>query len=249
MSSTPSQIKLPRMEKYSVLIVEDEKEIAELVELHLKRAGIDTTIMRSGRTALESIKKSVPDAVVLDLMLPDVDGLEVCRRIRQTHDQRAMPIIMVTAKGDESDIVAGIELGADDYITKPFSPRVLVARVQSALRRTGQAAPIESDRMSMLDGQLVIDSGRHVVLLENKPVDLTLTEYGILQFLAKRPGFVRTRDQIIAAVHGRDIVLSSRTVDVHITALRRKLGDIGDLIETVRGVGYRFSESREALAE
>ncbi|NBY67486.1 MAG: DNA-binding response regulator, partial [Betaproteobacteria bacterium] len=134
MSSNPSQIKLPRMEKYSVLIVEDEKEIAELVELHLKRAGIDTTIMRSGRTALESIKKSVPDAVVLDLMLPDVDGLEVCRRIRQTHDQRAMPIIMVTAKGDESDIVAGIELGADDYITKPFSPRVLVARVQSALR-------------------------------------------------------------------------------------------------------------------
>ncbi len=182
-------------------------------------------------------------------MLPDVDGLEVCRRIRQTHDQRAMPIIMVTAKGDESDIVAGIELGADDYITKPFSPRVLVARVQSALRRTGQAAPIESDRMSMLDGQLVIDAGRHVVLLENKPVDLTLTEYGILQFLAKRPGFVRTRDQIIAAVHGRDIVLSSRTVDVHITALRRKLGAIGDLIETVRGVGYRFSESREALAE
>jgi two-component system alkaline phosphatase synthesis response regulator PhoP len=120
MSTNTSQIKLPRMEKYSVLIVEDEKEIAELVELHLKRAGIDTTIMRSGRTALESIKKSVPDAVVLDLMLPDVDGLEVCRRIRQTHDQRAMPIIMVTAKGDESDIVAGIELGADDYITKPF---------------------------------------------------------------------------------------------------------------------------------
>ena len=133
MSNTPLQIKLPRMEKYSVLIVEDEKEIAELVELHLKRAGIDTTIMRSGRTALESIKKSVPDAVVLDLMLPDVDGLEVCRRIRQTHDQRSMPIIMVTAKGDESDIVAGIELGADDYITKPFSPRILVARVQSAL--------------------------------------------------------------------------------------------------------------------
>ena len=152
MSNTPLQIKLPRMEKYSVLIVEDEKEIAELVELHLKRAGIDTTIMRSGRTALESIKKSVPDAVVLDLMLPDVDGLEVCRRIRQTHDQRSMPIIMVTAKGDESDIVAGIELGADDYITKPFSPRILVARVQSALRRTGQAAPVESDRMSMLDG-------------------------------------------------------------------------------------------------
>jgi two-component system phosphate regulon response regulator PhoB len=237
------------MKKHSVLVVEDEKEIAELIELHLTRAGIDASIARSGRAALESIRKSVPDAVVLDLMLPDVDGLEVCRRIRQSHDQRQLPIIMVTAKGEESDIVAGIELGADDYVTKPFSPRVLVARVQSALRRTGQVAPIDTDRMTLLGGDLVIDSGRHVVLLAGKPVDLTLTEFGILQFLAKRPGFVRTRDQIIAAVHGRDTVLSSRTVDVHITALRRKIGAAGDLIETVRGVGYRFTEGREALAE
>ncbi|MCE9620133.1 MAG: response regulator transcription factor [Planctomycetes bacterium] len=237
------------MEQHSVLIVEDEKEIAELIELHLKRAGIRTAIARSGRAALESVKKSPPDALVLDLMLPDVDGLEVCRRLRQTHDQRTMPIIMVTAKGEESEIVTGIELGADDYITKPFSPKVLVARVQSALRRTRMSAPVDTDRMSLLGGDLVIDSGRHVVLLGGKTVDLTLTEYGILQFLAKRPGFVRTRDQIIAAVHGRDIVLSNRTVDVHITALRRKMGAVGDLIETVRGVGYRFSESREALAE
>jgi two-component system alkaline phosphatase synthesis response regulator PhoP len=233
--------------KAELLIVEDEPEIAELIEFHAERAGMRARKVHSGRIALDVVKREKPDIIVLDLMLPDVDGLEVCRRLKQDEATRGVPIVMVTAKGEEADVVAGIELGAHDYVTKPFSPRVLMARLRNILRRT---QPIDepsqkSDRMVLLAGRLVIDLDRHEVAIDGRNVDLTLTEFGILHYLAGRPGFVRTRDQIIAAVHGKSTVLSSRTVDVHITALRRKLGSASECVETVRGVGYRFADARE----
>ncbi len=236
-----------------VLIVEDEPAIAELMQFHLEREGLAAKVVPSGRLGLEVARHDPPDLVLLDLMLPDLGGMEVCRRLRQHDATRKTPIIMVTAKGEESDVVAGIELGADDYVTKPFSPRVLLARVRALLRRSpgaeDAAASGTPERLALVGGDLVIDAARHVVTCRGRTIDLTLTEFLLLQYLAQRPGFVRTRDQIIAAVHGRNTVLSSRTVDVHVTALRRKLGPLGECIETVRGVGYRFAEGVEAPAE
>ena len=234
-----------------VLIVEDEPEIAELVEFHLGREGLPSSIIHSGRQALERIKRERQDLVILDLMLPDLDGFEVCRRLKSEPETRKIPVIMVTAKSDDADVVTGIELGADDYIVKPFSPKVLVARVKNALRRTlgdDLGAQDASARLSLAEGRLVVDPERHQVTIDGQAIDLTLTEFTLLRFLAARPGFVRTRDQIIAAVHGRSTVLSSRTVDVHVTAIRRKLGDLAGCVETVRGVGYRFADPSAAMA-
>lgn len=239
------------MSRPSVLIVEDEREIAELIQFNLQRAGFDATTVNRGKAAIEAIRKTPPDVVLLDLMLPDLDGLEICKRIRVADGERRIGIIMVTAKGDEADVVTGIELGADDYISKPFSPRVLVARVKAVLRRASDTATKQpaARRLEVAGGRIAIDPERHTVVANGRPVELTLTEFGMLHFLLQRPGFVRTRDQIISAVHGRNVVLSSRTVDVHMTALRRKLGEAGELIETVRGVGYRFAEGETAPAE
>ena len=187
------------MSKVEVLIVEDEPEIAELIAFHLRREGFATRHVTSGRKALDAARENPPSVLVLDLMLPDLDGLEVCRRLKQREETRAIPIIMVTAKGEETDIVAGLELGGDDYITKPFSPRVLVARVRNVLRRHDGDAPIASEgRLVLADGALTIDTNRHVVLCHGQPIELTLTEFSLLHHLAQRPGFVRTRDQIIA---------------------------------------------------
>jgi len=232
------------MSRMSILIVEDELEIAELMRFHVQRDGFDCRIVQSGRVALSVVENDQPQLILLDLMLPDLDGLEVCRRLKRNPQTRTIPILIVSAKGDEADIVAGIELGADDYVTKPFSPKVLMARVKNILRRYGDEPALEDDGKSLglAQGALVIDADRHVVMVNGKPIDLTVTEFGIVQYLAARPGFVRTRDQIISAVHGESAVLSSRTVDVHVTALRRKLGEVGDMIQTVRGVGYRLSE-------
>jgi two-component system, OmpR family, alkaline phosphatase synthesis response regulator PhoP len=240
-----------RVQRADVLIVEDEVEIAELMQFHCEREGLRTSLIHNGRLALDVIRRQKPDLIILDLMLPDLDGLEICRRMKRTEDLRRIPILMISAKGEESDIVLGIELGADDYITKPFSPKVLIARIRNILRRreVENEKPDDGDRIVLAEGRLVIDAERHVVSVDGSLVELTLTEFGILQYLAARPGFVRTRDQIIAAVHGKSTVLSSRTVDVHITALRRKLGTLGDCIETVRGVGYRFGEGKTALAD
>ncbi len=228
-----------------VLIIEDEPEIAELIQFHCQREGLAARIVGSGRAALEAVRHELPDVAILDLMLPDIDGLEVCRRLKQNPASRRVPILMVSAKGEETDIVTGIELGADDYVTKPFSAKVLVARVLNILLRadseSGDAGG--ESRLVLRGGDIVIDPERHLVLCRQRPVELTVTEFGVLHHLATRPGFVRTRDQIIAAVHGRSAVLTSRTVDVHVTALRRKLGDLADCIETVRGVGYRFTEA------
>lgn len=228
----------------TALIVEDEAEIAELVKFHLAREGVDAVIAKNGKKALELAKKSPPDLMVLDLMLPDLGGLEVCRRVRSDDALKSIPIVMLTAKGSESDIVTGIEMGADDYVTKPFSPKVLMARLQNAMRRRLESrSEPATGPVVRLGGLLTIDHERHEVTSDGEAVNLTITEFEMLAMLAKRPGFVRTRDQIIAGVHGPLTVLSQRTIDVHITAIRKKLGAAGIAIETVRGVGYRFSDA------
>lgn len=229
------------MSKPPVLIVEDETDIAQLIEHHLQREGYDARIVASGSEALARIEREAPALVLLDIMLPDLDGLEVCRRIKREDSTRDIPIIMVTAKGEESDIVVGLELGAEDYITKPFSPRVLIARVKTVLRRRD---PEHTGLLVLAGGELTIDPARHTVRCRGEELELTLTQYRLLQFLAMRPGFVRTRDQIVSAVRGEGAVLSSRVIDVHVAALRGKLGDLGDMIETVRGVGYRLADAK-----
>lgn len=231
------------MSKPSVLIVEDEPDIAELIAFHVEHEGFGASVVQSGKLALDSVRRDPPDLIVLDLMLPDLDGLEVCRRLRRDGPGRAVPILIVSARGEESDIVAGLELGADDYVTKPFSPKVLMARVRNILRRTESSSETTGNarRIEMADGHLVLDADRYRLVCEGEPIELTRTEFEILRCLADRPGFVRTRAQIISSMYGDGAVLTSRTIDVHITAIRRKLGSYGRLIETVRGVGYRMS--------
>ncbi len=228
----------------SVLVVEDEHDIATLIEFHLRKEGLDVQVARAGRAGLEAAQRTTPDLLILDIMLPDLDGLEVCRRLKRDAETRDIPIIMVSARGDEADIVAGLELGADDYVTKPFSPRVLMARVRATLRRSEEMSDAipSADDLVQLPGGVTIDSARHIVRIAEERVDLTATQFRLLAYLAERPGFVRTRDQIVAAVRGEDAVLSSRAIDVHVAALRQKLGDRGRVIETVRGVGYRIAD-------
>lgn len=234
------------MPNTDIFIVEDEADIGDLIRFHIEREGFTAEVIHSGRIALEAIRRQAPRLVVLDLMLPDLDGLEVCRRLKWDEKTRNVPILIVSAKGEESDIVAGLELGADDYVTKPFSPKILMARLRNVIRRyeAEQTAP-EGDRqiLRLADGELQIDLDKYTVELKGSPVDFTRTEFAILRCLATRPGFVRTRDQIISSVHGDSAVLTSRTVDVHVTAIRRKLGHLGTMVKTVRGVGYRLDEN------
>jgi len=230
--------------KADVLIVEDDAEIAELIAFHASREGYRTRIAHSGREALDLVARRRPDLLILDIMLPDLDGLEVTRRLKRDPGASGVSILILSARGDEADIVSGLELGADDYVTKPFSPRVLVARVRNLLRRREEAPAPADSSLSLAGGELVIDPAQHTVEAGGEPVRLTLTEFRLLHFLATRPGFVRTRDQIVAAVRGEGTVLSSRAVDVHVASLRRKLGDFAWMVETVRGVGYRFAPDR-----
>lgn len=223
-----------------ILIVEDEEDILELLEFNLARAGYQVEGVDSGEKALSAIKEQQPDLILLDLMLPGVDGLEVCRAVKRDPDLRDISVIMVTARGEESDIVKGLEMGADDYITKPFSPKVVAARVAAVLRRRAQGEIPEDEITRIHD--IVIHPGRHEVTVGETPVKLTLTEFRVLLFLAKRPGWVFTRNQIVQAVHGSDYPVTERSVDVQIVGLRKKLGSAGDTIETVRGIGYRFKE-------
>jgi len=224
-----------------ILVVEDESDLQQLLRYNLEREGYQVSVCASGEQALELVLENAPDLIVLDLMLPGLDGLSVCTKIRHDSATKSVPIVMLTAKGEEADIVVGLKLGADDYVTKPFSPRVLLARVSAVLRRH-EVQP-ESDRILVADGKISIDPGRHVVKVNGEEASLTLTEYRLLHYLAMRPGFVRTREQIISAVRGEGTVLSSRAVDVHIAGLRNKLGDFANVIETVRGIGYRMSEA------
>ena len=228
------------MAKQTILIVEDEDDIAELVGYHLKRDGYQAIRAATGEEALELVRAKQPVLVVLDLMLPGIDGLEVCKQIRSEAALQHVAVLMLTAKGEESDIVVGLQLGADDYVTKPFSPKVLLARIKALLRR--KAATPADETASLAIREITINPGRREVLVGGEPVILTYTEFGILHLLARRPGWVFTRTQIRDASRGEDSISTDRAVDVQIVSLRRKLGAAGECIETVRGVGYRFKE-------
>ena len=228
------------MARERILLVEDEEDIQELVRYNLTKAGYVVVAVSSGEEALKAANADIPKLIVLDLMLPGLDGLDVCRQLKANPKTMNVPIVMLTAKSEEADIVVGLELGADDYITKPFSPKVLVARVRTCLRRKKQEIPPEN--VTLQSGDLVIDPVKHVVTIRNEPVALTATEFGVLHFLARKPGWVFTRQQIVDAVKGEDYAVTDRSVDVQLVGLRRKLGVCGEYIETIRGVGYRFRE-------
>jgi len=223
-----------------ILIVEDEADISELLEYNLERHDYDPQSVATGEEGLVQAQEGQPDLVILDLMLPGLSGLEVCRRLKADPATARIPVIMLTAKGEEEDIVAGFEAGADDYVTKPFRPKVLLARVKAVLRRGPSRRPRE-DEITELAG-LEIHPGRHEVRVGGTSVDLTRTEFRILQFLASRPGWVFTRTQIVRSVHGDDYPVTGRSVDVQVAALRRKLGAAGSLIQTVRGIGYKMGD-------
>jgi len=224
--------------KESILVIDDEEDIAELVRYNLEKEGFRVLCAATGEDGIQVARSQTPDLILLDLMLPGIDGLDVCRQLKAETATKAIPIIMLTARGEEADIVTGLEMGADDYLSKPFSPRVLLARIKSVLRR-GRGQPLDASSIIKAEG-LVVNPLRREVLGENGPIDLTNTEFKLLHFLARQPGFVFTRDQIVDGVHGDDYPVTDRSVDVQIVGLRKKLGDYGVLVETVRGVGYRF---------
>lgn len=229
------------MSREQVLVVEDDEDIRELVSYNLSKAGYRVTSVVTGEEALAIIEDQPPDLVLLDLMLPGVDGLAVCQRLKKDPKTNSIPIVMLTAKGEESDIVSGLNLGADDYITKPFSPRVMIARVQAVLRRALADVGQQTSRTIAIH-ELVVHPRRHQVLVDGKPVELTATEFRVLALLAGSPGWVYTRKQILDGLHGGDYAITERAVDVQIVGLRKKLGTAGSYIETIRGVGYRFKE-------
>jgi two-component system alkaline phosphatase synthesis response regulator PhoP len=231
------------MPKKTVLAIDDEKDLIDLVRYNLEKEGFQVRGALDGETGLAMALQERPDVVLVDLMLPGLDGLEVCRRLRADSRTASIPLIMLTAKSGESDRVVGLELGADDYITKPFSTRELTARVRALLRRTaGHPEPPALLRC----GGLAIDLDRCAVTCGGKPVELTATEFRLLHFLASRPGRVFSRGELIDHVLGRDVEVIDRTVDVHVMAVRKKLGKCGELVETVRGFGYRFREEEDS---
>jgi two-component system phosphate regulon response regulator PhoB len=236
------------MKKF-VLIVEDEEDIRELVSYHLLKEGFQVASVVSGEEALAVVESQTPDLILLDVMLPGIDGLKVCQRLRASPKTADVPIMMLTAKSEETDIVSGFNFGATDYVTKPFSPKVLLARIRAVLRRSQALPEPEEELIDEDDDDVVIEihgmvvhPGRHEVRIAGAAVDLSSTEFRVLYFLAKRPGWVFNRQQILDAVHGDNYAITDRAVDVQIVGLRKKLGDAGKYIETVRGVGYRFKE-------
>ena len=223
----------------SILIVDDEQDVLDLLVFHLQRAGYKTLTARDGATALQKARDHTPALVVLDLMLPEVEGTEVCKRLKADPKTARIPVFMLTAKAEELDRVLGLELGADDYLTKPFSPREVVLRVKSILRRAqGDGEPAEVLKL----GGIVVDRAKHEVTVKGKPVELTATEFKLLATLMERRGRVQSRDRLLNDVWGYEGDVDTRTVDTHVRRLREKLGKGADCIETIRGVGYRFTE-------
>jgi two-component system phosphate regulon response regulator PhoB len=225
-----------------ILIVEDEKDIHDLIAYHLKQAGFSTISDFTGGSVLEKAKKERPSLVILDLMLPEMDGKDICRALKSDPITRSIPILMLTAQAEEMDRIIGLELGADDYVTKPFSPRELVLRVKSILRK--RESDLEKGKIIHI-GDLLVDIERHQVWLKKKPIPLTALEFKLLVALASSGGKVKTRDHLLDQVWGYTYEGYARTVDTHIRRLREKLGDAGEYIETLRGVGYRFREEIE----
>jgi len=229
------------LKPHKVVVIEDEVDILENLRFNLEREGFEVVCAADGAQGLDAVRREKPDLVLLDLLLPGLDGTEVCRTLKSDPTTRNIPIIMVTAKGEETDIVLGLGLGADDYATKPFSPRELIARVRAVLRRSG-ARQAQSGERLVRDG-LVIDSLKHEVTVDGNPVSLTPTEFRLLLCLATHPGRVFGRDYLVSRVIGEGVSVVDRTIDVHVQAIRKKLGAQRELVQTVRGVGYRLRES------
>jgi two-component system phosphate regulon response regulator PhoB len=225
--------------KRKILVVDDEPDALELIEFNLRNAGFDVATASDGAEALKKAKQALPALVLLDLMLPEVDGLEVCRLLRREPATAAIPVIMVTARAAEIDRVLGLELGADDYVTKPFSPRELILRVKGVLRRQ-QATESKPDKF--VSGELTVDVPRHQVTVASRQVELTATEFKLITLLIQRRGRVQNREQLLREVWGYDNLIDTRTVDTHMRRLREKLGKAARFLDTVRGVGYRFTE-------
>jgi two-component system alkaline phosphatase synthesis response regulator PhoP len=228
------------MAKERILAVEDEMDILDVIRYNLEKEGYPVVTATTGEEAIDKAREEQPDLILLDLMLPEMDGFDVCKIIKNDPLTASIPILMVTAKGEESDIVTGLELGAEDYITKPFHPRVLIARVRAALRRR-KKIPMNGSSSIQIH-TLLLNPGRYEVRVEGERLDLTATEFHILHFLMQHPGWVYTRSQIIDSVKGADYPVTDRSIDVQIVGLRKKLKSAGQYIETVRGIGYRFKE-------
>ena len=229
------------MLKDTILIVDDEEDIVELIKYTLKNEGYAILTALTGEQAIKEARQSRPDLIVLDLMLPGIDGLEVTRHLKNNDKTNHIPIVMLTAKGEESDIVIGLEMGANDYISKPFSPKVLIARIRAILRRRKKDIDQTRDRINQ-EGNLFVDRAKHLVTIEGKALDLTFSEFELLSFLLNKKGWVFTRKQIVDAIHGEGYSVTERSIDVMIVGLRKKLKKYSSAIETVRGIGYRFKE-------
>lgn len=223
-----------------ILIVEDEADIAQLVKLYLEKEGFHTNVAKSGVEALKLVKSERPDLLILDLMIPEIDGIEVCKKIRNAPDTALLPIIMLTAKAEESDTIVGLELGADDYVTKPFSPKVLLARVKALFRRLERRDDQTQSCFSF--GPLLMDLSRHEVTVKRNEVSLTAKEFGLLEHLLRHPGRVLTRDVLLNAVWGYDYYGTTRTVDVHIRRLKLKIPLLEDVIISVKSLGYKLAD-------
>lgn len=234
----------PTRQRKRVLVVDDERDLTELISFNLQRNGYEVLVANSGTEALETARRELPDLMVLDLMLPGIDGTEITRRLKSDPRTEGIPIIMLTAKGEETDIVVGLTLGADDYVTKPFSMKVLLARLATVLRRTETPAPIEQGMLRA--GPVSIDTAKHEVQVNDQPIRFTLTEFKLLAALISARGRVLTRDQLMDKAMGTDVFVTDRAIDVHITAIRKKLGEAAWLVHTVRGVGYRLRDESEA---
>jgi len=222
-----------------ILVAEDDRDIQELIVYNLEQDGFKVRALSRGDLILEAIKKERPLLLLLDVMLPGMNGVDVCKALRSQEETKSLPIIMVTAKGSETDKIVGLELGADDYVTKPFSPKELVARTKAVLRRSRSTTPVNQSEI-LQSRELKIDLKKHRVTLDNQEISLTLTEFNLLKELISASGTVLTRSSLMEKAIGSDVSVTDRTIDVHMAALRKKLGAYGDYIETVRGVGYRF---------
>ena len=229
------------MKRKTIIVVEDEPDLVDVVTYNLQREGYLVLTAQRGDEGLNLIRSERPDLVLLDLMLPGMDGLSICRQMKSDSSLREIPIIIASAKGEESDVVIGLELGADDYLAKPFSPRELLARIKAVLRRGAATGDAATDRILIRD--LIIDSGKHEVKIEDDVVSLTSTEFKLLNHLASHRGRAFSREQLLNRVVGMGVVVVDRNIDVHIRAVRKKLGNHSDMIQTIRGVGYRFVEN------
>jgi len=226
-----------------IVLVEDEPDIAEVLSYNLQREGFEVFIAEDGLVGLNLIKAQMPDLALIDLMLPSMDGLEICQKIRANEATANIPVIMLTAKGEESDIVLGLGLGADDYVCKPFSPKEVIARIKAQLRRSEYLTKTSNAQELSIEG-LCIDTHKHKVIFNEKELTLTATEFRLLHYFAKNPGQVFSREQLINNAYSNDVVVVDRNIDVHIRAIRKKIGEEYKFIETIRGIGYRFKEGK-----